>query len=267
MEGCMKQRRWLIKLVLPVMLLVVAGSLWLRQTKRQYALNRELIAALVKEDTKLALSLVNEGGDPNTRFEPMPAPSLKQLLMHFLHHSYAPFDDSSTAFFLVSGEGWHLTTRRPVKHGTLAENLPLLQAMLAHGANVHARTGDNLTALHFAVIEDRLQTVELLLSHGAEVNAQDGEGRTPLMLAAYYDTVNVPRLLLAHGANPNVQDVEGNTALYWGIGSPAATSVIPELLAHGANPNLANKNGVTPLQFAQQAGYSDVARLLYKGGK
>lgn len=46
------------------LLIVGAGGLWLRSYRQQEALNRQLIAALMKEDDRQALDLVNAGAGP-----------------------------------------------------------------------------------------------------------------------------------------------------------------------------------------------------------
>src|SRR5689334_4539956 len=74
---------------------VLACGLWLRAERRQYALNRQLIAALVKGDSKQALALVNAGADPNTRVKPSPMPTLLQSVKLLLYRSQ-PDNDSLT---------------------------------------------------------------------------------------------------------------------------------------------------------------------------
>jgi hypothetical protein len=77
-------------LLLLLAALIGGTGLWLRAQQRQYALNRALIAALVKGDTRLALTLVNEGADPNTPYNPTPVPSLLELVKQLFHRSPPP---------------------------------------------------------------------------------------------------------------------------------------------------------------------------------
>ena len=144
----------------------------------------------------------------------------------------------------------------------VAEDLSLLQAMLAHGANVNAKTAGNLTALHFALIRQRVYTVQLLLRHGADVNAQDDYGHTPLMWAVKQGMADVVPLLLEQGANLNAQDTQAWTALHYAVVSSSSQHILPELLAHGADPDLRNDFGETPLELAHGLGYPDELRLL-----
>jgi ankyrin repeat protein len=263
----MKRRRALLFTFSVVLALCAACGCWLHRERQQYALNRQLIEVLTHNDTKKALALVNAGADPNTRAQPTPAPSFNLLIDQLLHRSPPPVNSSPTALMLACGADWITQQEETDFLVRVKENLPLLQAMLAHGANVNAREENNLTALHEAVRAQHLHSAEMLVLHGADINAQNGVGRTPLMLAIWNDTPNIARMLLTHGENPNVQDANGYTVLYSAIVSPKATTLISDLVAHGADPNLRNKEGLTPLQEAQKEKRPDLVRLLKRSRK
>ena len=53
-------------------------------------------------------------------------------------------------------------------------------ALLAHGADLAARTKIGATALHVASFNGRLDVCKLLVVHGADVHATDRDGITPL---------------------------------------------------------------------------------------
>lgn len=262
----MKPKRALLFTITTVLALSAACGVWLRWERQQYRINRQLIAALERGDSKQALALVNVGADPNTREEPSPAPTLKRLVHQLLRHA-PPENDSPTAFMFACGARLHSLNGLSILRGNWNENLPLIQAMLAHGANVNDRRGERVTALHDAVSGHRLHTLELLLQHGADVNAQDKAGRTPLTFAAANDSVAMVHALLAHGANPNIGNAYGETALYSVLFGHDPVHIIPDLLAHGGDPNLPEKNGYTPLRWAQQMKRPDLVRLFKSGAR
>src|ERR1700683_3258649 len=103
----MNKRRFRYSVLLTgfISLLLVGGyGQWLLQSQRhQYALDRQLIAALLKSDSQQALILVNSGANPNTRRVPLPPPSLGQLWNYLLHRSALPTNDSATAFVIACG--------------------------------------------------------------------------------------------------------------------------------------------------------------------
>ena len=264
----MKRRRALLLTLTLVLILCGTCSGWLYVQRQQYNRNRHLIAALQDHDAERAIALINAGADPNTRFIPLPAPTVSLLIAHLLHRELPPVNDSPTAFMFSCGALSSPMMQSSAYVVSIEEDLPLLQVMLAHGADVQARTEDNQTSLHFAVDLKRLHTAELLLQHGADVNAQDTRQRTPLLMLVLRSTpIALVHLLLSHGANPNAEDNYGHTALYYAIEAFDAKGVITELLAHGADPNLSSPIGLTPLQKAQQEKLPDLVRLLARGAK
>ena len=260
----MKRRRALLLSITIVLALCAVCGLWLHRERQQYALNRLLITALEHGDLTKALALINAGADPNTRQVPLPAPSLKLLLAYLLHH--APPSHQSPTALMFACDTYIFTLPDAL---SFADDHPLFQAMLTHGADVHAIEGEHRTALHFATKRGRLHTVELLLQHKADVNAQDSRKITPLMEAINHNQAEVAHLLLLHGANPNMEDNIGRAVLYYAIEElydNTAEDFITDLLAHGANPNLPNRYGVSPLQFAQHYGQPRLVRLLKQHG-
>ncbi len=60
----------------------------------------------------------------------------------------------------------------------------------------------------------RAQVAALLLAHGADVNAKTTSQWTPLHFAAFCGQSDVARQLLAQGADVNARDAQGNTPLH-----------------------------------------------------
>src|SRR5579871_1504380 len=60
-----------VLLPLPMFLLLLGGaSLRLQAAQQQYALNRQLIEAVIESDYRQSLDLVMAGADPNARYAP-----------------------------------------------------------------------------------------------------------------------------------------------------------------------------------------------------
>ncbi len=145
--------------------------------------------------------------------------------------------------------------------------LDILQALLAKGANVNARTteDDGTTPLIFASEEGHADVVQVLLARGANVNAKKKDGGTALMIAAYKGHPDVVQALLAKGAEVNVQDKRGWTALMYGADGENL-AVVQALLASGANVNARMKDGGTALMDAADNCTLDVLQALLARG-
>lgn len=211
------KRTALISLIL-VLLLGLGCVLWLHGQQRQYALNRQLIAALVKNDDWQAPALVEAGADPNTHYKPTPLPSLPELVKQLFHRSPPTVNDSPTAFLIVCGASVSTDEGGMISWGSY--DAELTQAMMTHGANVYAKDEDERTSLMYAAQNGGLDTVRLLLQHAAYINAKDTYGQTPLIYAASNAPPDVVRLLLEHGANVDAKDKDGMTPLNLAQGHP-----------------------------------------------
>jgi len=109
-----------------------------------------------------------------------------------------------------SHDGWtplHLASF--FGHQTCAE------ALLAHGADVHARSRNNMgnTPLHAAAAGRHAKVAAVLLAHGADVNAKQHGGWTPLHSAAQNGDIELIKLLLANGAHLHTRADNNQTAL------------------------------------------------------
>lgn len=281
----MKKRCLLIFSLLVVALLVGGCGLWVRQSKRQYALNRQLIVALVKGDTKQALILVNAGANPNTRYNSPPAPSFTQFWDQLLHRSPAPLDQRPTAFMIACGVNYEMYDGREqdLCDGNIppiSEDVPLVQRMLSRGADLYAQEWCENTALEGAIGCKHKRVVALLLKAGAKINHQNADGCTPLAWAMRNDAsrnerLDMAGLLLSYGADVNVQNHTGQTALHYAVGFDyndpnegyGDIDLIKQLLAHGGDARIADQTGSTPIKDAQEMHHPDLVALLREGGK
>ena len=129
-------------------------------------------------------------------------------------------------------------------------NRTAVRALINQHANVNAAEPDGMTALHWAVRANDVDTAQLLVRAGANVKAASRYGITPLGLAAQNGSPAATELLLKAGADPNSATPEGETVLMTAARTGNA-GVIRALAAHGATVNSAEQwQGQTPLMFA-----------------
>lgn len=94
------------------------------------------------------------------------------------------------------------------------EQVQRLLGQLPHIVNCRDLDGRHSTPLHFAAGYNRVAVVEYLLEHGADVHAKDKGGLVPLHNACSYGHYEVTELLVKHGASVNVADLWKFTPLH-----------------------------------------------------
>ena len=129
-----------------------------------------------------------------------------------------------------------------------------------HSVNCRDLDGRHSTPLHFAAGYNRVTVVEYLLEHGADVHAKDKGGLVPLHNACSYGHYEVTELLIKHGACVNVADLWKFTPLHEAA-AKGKFEICKLLLKHGADANKKNRDGNTPLDLVKE-GDHDVADLL-----
>lgn len=100
--------------------------------------------------------------------------------------------------------------------------------------------------------------------HHKKPNITGKEQKTALMHVSYRGGADMVGLLVAQGADKRPKDIYGNIALHYAVQSGVLAAV--EALQDKATINIANKNGKTPLIFAAELGYIDIAKYLINAG-
>lgn len=152
------------------------------------------------------------------------------------------------------------------------------------------------TALHIAAIRWDVPMVELLVRHGADIHQRRTDGRTAHTLAALHGNVPVAEWLLAHGAKDECSLLEkfvsacsrGDAAraremlaaqpnlrnelrpehhlMTHGAAERGNAAVLETMLACGFDPNARDKDQVTPLHRAAMDGRVEAVRTLLAHG-
>lgn len=147
-----------------------------------------------------------------------------------------------------------------------APYLPLIEALLAKGADVNARTKETPPFRHH------------LLEITGSLEWVDFTGQTPFLTAALAGDVTVMKLLLEHGADPHIETFEGTNALMaaagvnWVVAQTWTES--PEQLleavklchALGMDLNHVNSMGLAAVHGAANRGSNDIIEYLAANG-
>ncbi|KAL5713245.1 hypothetical protein ACHQM5_015342 [Ranunculus cassubicifolius] len=146
--------------------------------------------------------------------------------------------------------------RTPLIHASIDGHSRTMTYLIEKGADPFAKCKDNLTALHYAAVND---VIPVLVSKGVDVNALSALG-TPLCMAAQQKKRDTLKSLLDHGANPNLTDGVSATPLGLTL-YVHSTECTALMLKAGADPN-AVTCGKRPLGFAAAEGKLDFIKLL-----
>jgi len=144
-------------------------------------------------------------------------------------------------------------------------NRTLIRTLLDARADVNAAQADGMTALHWAVYNDDVDTARLLVRSGANVNAANRYGVPPLSLACTNGNADLVKLLLGAGADANASAQGGETVLMTAARA-GSLEAVKALLARGANPNARERLDQTALMWAAAEGHAAVVRALIDGG-
>ena len=158
----------------------------------------------------------------------------------------------SSFVVLLAAQDWGCCMWNTAKYFRTA-TIQNVKGCLQEGANVVATRDDGHTPLHFAAQHSKdPAVVQALLAHGANLNAKTktDAGYTPLHAAAAFNpNLEVLQALLAAGADPNVRDDANQTPLERAA-SNENSMVVQALLAAGAVPEARNQDDGSSLQPA-----------------
>jgi ankyrin repeat protein len=103
----------------------------------------------------------------------------------------------------------------PLALAVTFDDVDLIRALIAAGANVKLKDPDGLSLLHMAALSNRLEAAQELIKAGAPLNDTDKQGYTPLLYASTVDFGDdrLVNLLLRTGADAKTHAEAGETAL------------------------------------------------------
>lgn len=129
-------------------------------------------------------------------------------------------------------------------------------------SNVNAVEGRGKAPIHLAIAHGRDDIVEMLLAHGADVMAKSDGSWTPLHNACEQGTVRVIRVLLGAGADVNARLLNGMTPLH--VAAQAGHLEVVECLLERKDIKRTARDsfGITPFLRAAQNKRRDIVNLL-----
>ncbi|KAJ7344577.1 hypothetical protein JRQ81_000527 [Phrynocephalus forsythii] len=124
------------------------------------------------------------------------------------------------------------------------------QELVEAGYDVRQPDKENVTLLHWAAINNRLDLVKFFISKGAVVDQLGGDlNSTPLHWAIRQGHLSMVILLLKFGADPALIDGEGYSSLHLAV-LFQHMPVIAYLISKGQSIDTTDRNGQTPLMLS-----------------
>jgi hypothetical protein len=138
-----------------------------------------------------------------------------------------------------------------------------VQALVAAGADVSARTYSGAEPLHWAALNTdavaAAGAVQALVAAGAGVRARDDDGEEPLHWMAFNEDATAAaaavQALVAAGADVRARADNGREPLHCAaanLNAAAAAAAVPALVAAGADLRACDSNGSPPLLLARE---------------
>ncbi|KAI1303520.1 hypothetical protein F5Y03DRAFT_187559 [Xylaria venustula] len=148
-----------------------------------------------------------------------------------------------------------------------AGHLDAALLLIQRGANVHyggCSSNTNMTPLHIAARNNRVNAVELLLNYGAKVDARAPEsGAMPIHDAAGAGSTACIEYLLHHGATLESLDNTGQTPLIVAA-REGKLEAVEKLLDEGAAVSASDGEGWTAAHRAAWNGHERIVKLLFE---
>jgi len=163
-------------------------------------------------------------------------------------------------FLLLKGAKMKVPNSSPPLHyAAMGGHKESVEWLLAKKVDINEKAKDGTTALMHACKESgNVQVLQLLHSKGGALDAVDGAGLTALHYAVEFDLVDSVEYLLANGAKANVAAANGATPLFAAILNADMTATLAK---RGANVKVTLQNGATLLHAAAEYGNLDVVKF------
>lgn len=146
-------------------------------------------------------------------------------------------------------------------------HLDVVDALIAAGVDVDQQDQTCFNLFVLGCITDQIELVRRAVEAGADMRVLTRFGGNGLTPAAEKGHLEIVRYLLENTRiNVNLTNTLGWTALIEAItlrdGGPVQQEIVRLLLEHGAKPGMTDELGRTPLQLAEDRGFTEIADII-----
>lgn len=147
-------------------------------------------------------------------------------------------------------------------------NLPMIQLLLEHGADVLKKDLDDRSPLHYVCfrVPEFSDGYKLFLENGANCNAKDVNGNTPFLILFKNKSLQTIKLFLDYGADITTVTKDGQMALHFAAKNHQHVNVLEFVLNQGCDIERGDETDYSALHVAVTSGNSEGCKLLLKRG-
>ena len=221
------------------------------------AFNPRLAPSLMFEERQRAVS---PSADSDTRFMDACEKGDYQTVKTFLEWGHDVH--SQRAYSNKPGFG-------AIHAAAMYGQVDIVETLLLYGFSLEDKTTSiGSRPLHIAAQSGNVPMVQLLMGHGAEISAENHLGEQPIHLAAKSGLIEVLTILIEGGAVLDYSDSGGRQPLHCAAESSDQPSVIDFLVGMGADLNARRTNisKERPLDIACRRGLLENIRILLELG-
>ncbi|XP_072448891.1 putative palmitoyltransferase ZDHHC13 isoform X1 [Chiloscyllium punctatum] len=168
----------------------------------------------------------------------------REELFNNSNQATSPTEHHNDLAFMEDYSNWDIV--RATQYGIIDRCKELIEA----GYDVRQPDKENVTLLHWAAINNRIDLVKYYVSKGAIVDQLGGDlNSTPLHWATRQGHLSMVVLLMKYGADPSLVDREGFTCLHLAV-QFQHMPIVAYLVAKGQDVDVPDMNGQTALMMA-----------------
>lgn len=218
--------------------------------KRHPEPHRSAIVHILKQGSLKQFNIIKEAGADLHNVDPCASTALHYVVMR---HSDTGHPVDWIKHVLLAGVDINAVDcrgRSSIFNAVCMPDIQVTQALVDHGANIHAVDYSGENVLHsIASNNGSLAAFELMVNMGVSMRATKSN-RSILHRVAELNNHELLSYMLAAGLDPDATDDNSNTPLHLAVKHAQYSESIDPLIAANANPNAVNKDGNTPLHVA-----------------
>ncbi|MBN9542526.1 MAG: ankyrin repeat domain-containing protein [Alphaproteobacteria bacterium] len=151
----------------------------------------------------------------------------------------------------------------PLKYASRNGHLKTVKYLVKKGANTNICNIIRHTPLHIAAYSGHLDIVKYLVKKGANVLSRDIANYTALLYAGEKRNLEMIKYFAQNGGNVDDSNISGSTSLHYAA-LYGCTEIVNFLVNEkNASVNAVDSNQKTPLHYATEQGYKNIADLLW----